>query len=176
MIVLPFFFFKVMPPFINFSKFSFVCSIISKNSEYLPAIITGVMALIHLQKVYGPYTCKKFSFRYLKKKRLTSLGGSDAPYEWRPGGCGFNPAEVGNILSWTLIMKYFIRMNAHNTGSCEIMCTILVNHIDQACPVNVWLGKLTALDMTSLGWLGRKTSTQKKSIDILYTGIKSKNV
>ena len=28
------------------------------------------------------------------------------------------------------------------------------------CPVNVWLGKLTALDMTPLGWLGRKTSTQ----------------
>ena len=26
----------------------------------------------------------------------------------------------------------------------------------------MWLGKLTALDMTPLGWLGRKTSTQKK--------------
>ena len=26
--------------------------------------------------------------------------------------------------------------------------------------VNVWLGKLTALDMTPLGWLGRKTSIQ----------------
>ena len=31
---------------------------------------------------------------------------------------------------------------------------------DQACPVNVWLGKLTMLDMTPLGWLGRKISTQ----------------
>ena len=30
----------------------------------------------------------------------------------------------------------------------------------KACPVNAWLGKLTALDMTSLGWLGRKTYTQ----------------
>ena len=41
------------------------------------------------------------------------------------------------------------------------MCTILVNRLeDQACPVNVWLGKLTALDMTPLGWLGRKISTQ----------------
>ena len=45
--------------------------------------------------------------------------------------------------------------------SGERMCTILVNRLeDQACPVNVWLGKLTALDMTLLGWLGRKTSTQ----------------
>ena len=43
------------------------------------------------------------------------------------------------------------------------MCTILVNRLeDKACPVNVWLGKLTALDMTPLGWLGRKTSTQTK--------------
>ena len=32
--------------------------------------------------------------------------------------------------------------------------------MDEACPVNVWLGKLTALDMTPLGWLGRKKSTQ----------------
>ena len=32
------------------------------------------------------------------------------------------------------------------------MCTILVNRlVDLACPVNVWLGKLTALDMTPLG-------------------------
>ena len=43
------------------------------------------------------------------------------------------------------------------------MCAILVNRLeDLACPVNVWLGKLTALDMTPLGWLGRKSSTQTK--------------
>ena len=36
--------------------------------------------------------------------------------------------------------------------SGERMCTILVNRLeDKACPVNVWLGKLTALDMTPLG-------------------------
>ena len=29
---------------------------------------------------------------------------------------------------------------------------------------NVWLGKLTALDMTLMGWLGRKTSTQTNKI------------
>ena len=46
----------------------------------------------------------------------------DAPSDWRPGGCswmrrptgdqevaGSIPAEVGNILSWRLIMKYFLR-------------------------------------------------------------------
>ena len=41
------------------------------------------------------------------------------------------------------------------------MCTNLVNRLeDEACPVDVWLGKLTMLDMSPLGWLGRKTSTQ----------------
>ena len=34
----------------------------------------------------------------------------------------------------------------------ERMCTILVNRLeDKACPVNMWLGKLTVLDMTPLG-------------------------
>ena len=50
--------------------------------------------------------------------------------------------------------------------SGERMCTILVNRLeDLACPVNVWLGKLAALDMTPLGWLGRKTSTQTNKLE-----------
>ena len=32
-----------------------------------------------------------------------------APSYWRPGGHWFNPAEVGNILSWRLSMKYFLQ-------------------------------------------------------------------
>ena len=58
------------------------------------------------------------------------------------------------------------------------MCTILVNRLeDYAYPVNVWLGKLTALDMTPLGWLGRKTSTQtniqSQVISLMKTGGRS---
>ena len=50
-------------------------------------------------------------------------------------------------------------------GSCQFLakeCTlILVNSLeDKACPWKAWLCKLTALDMTLMGWLGRKTSTQ----------------
>ena len=34
---------------------------------------------------------------------------------------------------------------------CERMCTILVNCLeDKACPVNLWLGELTALDITPM--------------------------
>ena len=45
----------------------------------------------------------------------------------------------------------FWQKNVHNTG----------NHLeDKACPVKVWLGKLTSLDMTQLYWLGHKTSAE----------------
>ena len=92
----------------------------------------------------------------------------------RPTGdqkvAGSTPAEVGNILSWRLIMKYFLQsfspliQEGQLLVSGERMCTILVNRLkDWACPVNVWLSKLTALDMTPLGWLGRKTSRQTKT-------------
>ena len=74
---------------------------------------------------------------------------------------GSTPAEVGNILSWRLIVKYLFStvilslpliQEGQLSVSGESMCTILVNCLeDKACPVNVWLGKLTALDMTPLG-------------------------
>ena len=83
---------------------------------------------------------------------------------------GLTPAEVGNILLWRLIMKYFLRSFSpfrwFKKGSCQFLakeCTILVNRLDDACPVNMWLGKLTALDMTPLDWLGHKTSTQTQT-------------
>ena len=38
-----------------------------------------------------------------------SVAQLDAPFNWRAGSSGFNPAEVSNILSWRLIMKYFLR-------------------------------------------------------------------
>ena len=64
-----------------------------------------------------------------------SVAQLDAPSDWRPGGRGFNPAEVGNILSWRLIMKYFLGHSlpsADQEGqlSGERMCTILVNRLE----------------------------------------------
>ena len=101
------------------------------------------------------------------KHMWASVAQLDAPFDLRPGGRGFNFAEVGNILSLRLIPKYTVILSlplvqeGRLSVSGERMCTILVNRLeDYACPVNMWLGKLTALDMTPLGWLGRKTSTQ----------------
>ena len=94
---------------------------------------------------------------------------------WWSGGCMFDPSRVGNILSLTWIRKYFLRSFSPFTWFKKIrkllsvsgkrVCTILFNHLgDKACSVNVWLGKLNALHMTQMGWLGRKSSTQTNII------------
>ena len=93
----------------------------------------------------------------------------DAPSDRRPGGRGFNPhrgrqhslVEIDHEIFSTVILSLPLIQEGQLSVSGERMCTILLNRLeDLACPVNVWFGKLTALDMTPLGWLGRKTSTQ----------------
>ena len=54
---------------------------------------------------------------------------------FRPTGdqevAGSTPAEVGNILSWRLIMKYFpLIQEGQLSVSGERMCTILVNRLE----------------------------------------------
>ena len=95
----------------------------------------------------------------------------DGPSDWRPRSHGFNPrrsrqhsfVEIDHEIFSTVILSLPLIQEGQLSVSGERMCTILVNRLEyKACPVNVWLGKLTALDMTPLGWLGRKTSTQTK--------------
>ena len=69
--------------------------------------------------------------------------------------------EIDHEIFSTVILSLPLIQEGQLSVSGERMCTILVNRLeDYACPVNVWLSKLTALDMTPLGWLGCKTSTQ----------------
>ena len=105
----------------------------------------------------------------------------DAPSDWRPGGRGFYPrrgqqhsfVEIDHEIFSTVILSLPLIQEGQLSVSGERMCTILVNRLeDKACPVNVWLGKLTALDMTPLGWLGRKTSTQTNKIQISWLLVK----
>ena len=79
---------------------------------------------------------------------------------WRPGGRGFNPrrgrqhsfVEIDHEIFSMVILSLLLIQEGQLSVSGERMCTILVNSLeDSACPVNVWLGKLTALDMTPLG-------------------------
>ena len=84
----------------------------------------------------------------------------DAQSDWRPGGCGFKPrqgrqhafVEIDHEIFSTVILSLPLIQEGQLSVSGERVCTILVNRLeDYACPVNGWLGKLTALDMTPLG-------------------------
>ena len=88
---------------------------------------------------------------------------------WRPGGRGFNPrrgrqhsfVEIDYEIFSMVILSLPLIQEGQLSVSGERMCTTLVNRLeDQACPVNMWLGKLTTLNMTPSGCLGRTTSTQ----------------
>ena len=93
-------------------------------------------------------------------EKPASVAQLDAPSDWRPGGRGFNPrqgrqhsfVEIDHEIFSTVILSLPLIQEGQLSVSGERMCTILVNRLeDLACPVNVWLGKLTALDMTPLG-------------------------
>ena len=80
----------------------------------------------------------------------------DTPSEWRPG---FNPrrgrhhsfVEIGHEIFSTVILSLPLIQEGQLSVSGERMCTILDNRLeDKACPVNVWLGELTALDPIGL--------------------------
>ena len=84
----------------------------------------------------------------------------DAPSNWRPVGRRFNPGrgrqhsfvEIDREIFSMVILSLPLIQDGQLSVSGGRMCTILVNRLeDKACPVNVWLGKLTALDMTPLG-------------------------
>ena len=117
---------------------------------------------------------------------LASVAQLDAPSDWRPGGHGFNPhrgrqhsfVEIDREIFSTVILSFPLIQERQLSVSGERMCTILVNRLEnKACTANMWLGKLTALDITPLGWLGRKTSTQTKlSFQKLDTSSRSKLV
>ena len=88
--------------------------------------------------------------------------GSSRPrwLSWRPGGRGFDPRQGGQHSFMEIDREIFSKViltlpliqEGHLSVSGERICTILVNGLeDSVRPVNVWLGKLTALNMTPLG-------------------------
>ena len=105
---------------------------------------------------------------------LASVAHLDAHSTGDQEVAGSTPTGTTTFFHGDLIMKYFLRsfslpliQEGQLSVSAERMRTILVNCLeDLACPVKVWLGKLTMLNMTPLGWLGCKTSTQTKPMKI----------
>ena len=70
-----------------------------------------------------------------------------------------DPRHVGNNFLWrfdheifsAFILSLLLIQEVHLSVSGKRMCTILVSCLeDWACPIKVWSGKLTVLDMTQL--------------------------
>ena len=104
-----------------------------------------------------------FFFLSTKFTEPASVAQLDAPSDWRPGGRGFNSrrgrqhsfVEIDHEIFSMVILSLPLIQERQLSVSRERMFTILVNRLeDLACPVNMWLGELTALDMTPFGLTG----------------------
>ena len=89
-----------------------------------------------------------------------SFGSVGCTSNWRAGDRRFNAHRgrqhsfmaIDHEIFSTVILSLLLIQEGQLSFSGERMCTILVNPLeDKVCPVNVWLDKLTALDMTPLG-------------------------
>ena len=86
-----------------------------------------------------------------------SVAQLDAPSDWRSGGRGFNPrrgrqhsfVEIDHEIFSMVVLSLPLIQEGQLSVSGERMCTVLVNCFE-ACPVNMWLGKLTMLYMTPI--------------------------
>ena len=85
------------------------------------------------------FPSEKGSTCILKGKNLLPKGSKFFPYrvdhwprgsvgcasDWWSGSCGFDPRRVGNIISWRLIMRYFLRsfspFRCFKKGSCQFL-------------------------------------------------------
>ena len=69
---------------------------------------------------------------------LVSVAQLDAPFNWRPGGPGFNPhlgrqhffVEIDHEMFSTVILSLLLIQEGQLSVSGKRMCTILVNHIE----------------------------------------------
>ena len=61
--------------------------------------------------------------------------------DWRPGGRRFDPAKVGNILSWRLVVKYFLRSFSPSgvVGWCE--GAVYLTSLGRPTDIGLQLGK-----------------------------------
>ena len=69
---------------------------------------------------------------------LASVAQLDVPYDWRPGGHGFNPrrgrqhsfAEIDREIFSAVILSLLLIQEGQLSVSGERMCTILVNRLE----------------------------------------------
>ena len=77
-------------------------------------------------------------FSFLTSTYPASVAQLDAPSDWRPGGCGFNPrrgrqhsfVEIDHEIFSTVILSLPLIQEEQLSVSGERMCTILVNRLE----------------------------------------------
>ena len=83
----------------------------------------------HFSKNTGEFT---------QESQPASVAQLDAPFDWRPGGRGFNPRrgrqhsfmEIDHIIFSTVILSILLIQEGQLSVSGEKMCTILVNRLE----------------------------------------------
>ena len=94
------------------------------------------------------YLC--FIVVYLLASRLT--GDQEVAGSTSAGSATFFCGDLIKKYFSTVILSLLLIHEGQLSVSGERMCTLLVNRLeDLACPINVWLGKMTTLNMTPLG-------------------------
>ena len=87
---------------------------------------------------------------YLLASRLT--GDQEVAGSTSAGSATFFCGDLIKKYFSTVILSLLLIHEGQLSVSGERMCTLLVNRLeDLACPINVWLGKMTTLNMTPLG-------------------------
>ena len=92
-----------------------------------------------IRKVLYGYSHLPGAVLYIyQEMQPASLAQLDAPSDWRPGGCGFNPRpgrqhsfmEIDHEIFSTVILSLPLIQEGQLSASGERMCTILVNHLE----------------------------------------------
>ena len=89
----------------------------------------------HRGKTTWPSICRTWLSIIWPERGPASVAQLDAPSDWRPGGCGFNPrrgrqhsfVEIDHEIFSTVILSLPLIQEGQLSFSGERMCTILVN-------------------------------------------------
>ena len=148
----------------------FIQSIVSLTSSLLVKMLTVLVRYFANAKATHIFSAKILAYMPYLLIKLAGLGGLvGCAIRLETRRCGFNPrrgrqhsfVEIDHEIFSTVILSLPLIQEGQLSVSGERMCKILVNRLeDKACPVNMWLGKLTALDMTH--WVDWAVKPQDK--------------
>ena len=76
---------------------------------------------------------------FVTRFKPASVAQLDTPFDWRPGGCGFNPSrvrhhsfvEIDREIFSSVILSLPLIQEGQLSVSGERMCTILVNRLEE---------------------------------------------